>query len=294
MGRKAWPLTITLGILVLTSVTPAVKAASVPYAILGATNNFSVAIGEMDQNYTETASGTTLDQETGNIPVITLGASGISGNPQGGLYWRAQGRYARGNTAYNGQLLNGTPAQTTTANTIFNINGRVGYARGLSRRMALIPYFEIGLQHWQRNVGSGQGAGGIEDYTNGYLGAGLLWEIALAPRWVLAFHALGGYTFGAQLAATDPVYINSAGQVFAARETKSLGDEPYTTAGVTATFRVDRMWHTFVRLNATHFSYGPSANTPIFAASGAGAPGLYEPRSKTTQVFLTIGAAARF
>lgn len=270
-------------------------AGTIPYAIQRAERGFSVGIGYLNQNYTETAGGAVLDQETGAIPLTSLAASSLSGNPQGGTYWRVEGRYAHGDTNYNGHYLNGTPAQTTTANTIVDVHGRVGFAYGLYRRMALIPYFSIGIHRWQRNVGNGQGAGGVEDYTNGDFGGGLLWEMALAPRVVLAIHAMGGFTFGAQITATDPVFNDtSTNTLYYARETKALGDRAYESGGVRATYLINRIWRTFVAVDAVHFGYGASASTPIFSSNGAGQNGYYEPNSRTTEVLVLTGVGARF
>ncbi len=270
-------------------------AGPLPYPIQRAESGFSVGTGYLNQDYTETAGGTILDQETGAVPVLSLAASSLSSNPQGGTYWRVEGRYARGDTNYNGHYLNGAPAQTTTANTIVDINGRVGFGYGLYQRMALIPYFSIGIHRWQRNVGNGQGAGGIEDYTNANLGGGLLWEMALAPRVVLAVHAMGGFTFGAQITATDPVFIDSStNTVYYARETKTLGDRAYESGGVRASYLINRVWRTFLAVDVIHFAYGASASTPIFASNGTGQNGYYEPNSRTTQVLVLAGAGARF
>ncbi len=273
----------------------AAMAGAIPYPIQRAEGGFSVALGDLYQDYAETAGGAVLDQETGAVPLETLAASSLSGAPQGGTYWRIEGRYAHGDTNYDGQYLNGTPVQTTTANTIVDINGRIGFGYGLYRRMAVIPYFSIGMHRWQRNVGNGQGAGGIEDYTNGNLGGGLMWEMALAPRVVLAVHAMGGFTFGAQITATDPVYIDtSTNTVYYARETKTLGDCAYESGGVRATYLINRVWRTFVAVDVIHFRYGASASTPIFYSSGGGQNGYYEPNSRTTQVLVLAGAGARF
>ncbi|MHB1513110.1 MAG: hypothetical protein ACYCTF_09380 [Acidiferrobacter sp.] len=273
----------------------AATAGAIPYAIQRAESGFSVGIGYLNQDYTETAGGVVLDQETGNVPLISLTASSLSGNPQGGTYWRVEGRYAHGDTNYNGHYLNGAPAQTTTANTIIDINGRVGFGYGFYRRMALIPYFSIGIHRWQRNVGNGQGAGGIEDYTNGNLGGGLLWEMAVAPRVVLAIHAMGGFTFGAQITNTDPVFIDSStNTLYYARETVALGDRAYESGGVRATYLINRVWRTFVSVDVIHFGYGASASTPVFTSNGAGQNGYYEPNSRTTQVLVLAGAGARF
>lgn len=289
------PGLIALGALLTCALSPIALARAVPYAIIRAGSGVSAAIGGLDQNYQETSNGSVLDKETGSIPMISLGASSISGNPQGGLYWRIQGRYARGNTAYDGQTLGGTPVQTTTANTIFDIDGRLGFATGIGRHMALIPYFELGEHHWRRNVGSGQGAGGIEHYTNGYLGGGLLWEIALNRRWVLALHGMAGYTFGAQITATDPVLIDtSTNQVFYATSSQTLGDSAYENGGLKATYLINRVWRAFIRIDATHFRYMASTPIPIFTTTGSGEPGFYEPDSHTTQIAVTIGSGARF
>ncbi len=280
----------------LAIVLPSLAAArTIPYPVVRAESGFSAGIGALNQDYTETANGAVLDQETGAIPVFTLSASGISSNPQGGLYWRLQGRAADGNTHYDGHYLNGAPAQTTTANTMVDIDGRVGFAYGLGRRTALIPYLALGDHHWQRNVGSGQGAGGIEDYSNGYLGAGIRWEMVLAPHLILAAHGSGGYTFGAQITATDPVYYDAPSQTYYyARETKSLGDRPYVAAGVRATYLLGRVWQAYVAVDAVRFAYGASASTPIITSSGGAMLGYYEPDSRTTQVLVTAGAGIRF
>ncbi len=289
------PRIIALVTIITCAPGPITLARAVPYTIIRAGSGMSAAIGDLDQSYQETSNGAVLDKETGPIPMISFGASSVSSNPQGGLYWRIQGRSARGNTTYNGQTLGGTPVQTTTANTIFDINGRLGVATGIGRHMALMPYFEMGEHDWRRNVGSGQGAGGIEHYTNGYLGGGLLWEIALNRRWVVAVRGMAGYTFGAQITATDPVFVNtSTNQISYATSSQTLGDSAYESGGLKATYLIDRMWRAFIRIDAVHFRYGASTPIPIFTSSGSGEPGFYEPDSQTTQIAVTVGSGARF
>ena len=142
-GHRGPPLTP------LASLTPS----SVPKAA------FSSGTPQLTQNYAETSGGATLDGETGSIPVLTVGISGISTNPQGGLYWRASYTHASGDTNYNGHTLGGTPVQRTSTNTISEWHGRLGEAFGFSR-VALIPYLGVGLHNWERAATNGNGFGG--------------------------------------------------------------------------------------------------------------------------------------
>jgi hypothetical protein len=284
---------------------PLAQAAGVPYAIQHAESSFFLGYDQLTQNYAETANGTTADAETGSIPALTIGISGISSNPQGGLYWRASYTHANGSTHYNGATLGGTPVQTTTANTISEWHGRLGEAFGFSR-VALIPYLGVGAHKWVRNVGNGSGAGGVETYTDGHIGIGLLGDIALTRHWVLGAHILEGTTVGAQIHATvlqgfnvntstntaTPVYGTSTG---------ALGDRPYWDVGLKAVYLINSTWRIYLRARQTHFAYGASAplNNPYAVDQNGNVTPLpqfqlHEPDSRTTQTLYTIGVGAHF
>lgn len=284
---------------------PPAQAAGVPYAIQHAESSLFLGYGQLTQNYAETANGTTADAETGSIPALTIGISGISANPQGGLYWRASYTHANGSTDYNGQTLGGTPVKTTTANTISEWHGRLGEAFGLSR-VALIPYIGIGAHKWVRNIGNGSGAGGVETYTDGHIGIGLLGDVAITRHWVLGVHILEGTTVGAQIHATVLQYLNvntstnTAMPVYGT-STGALGDRPYWDVGLKAVYLINSTWRIYLRARQTHFAYGASAplNNPFAVDQNGNVTPLpqfqmHEPDSRTTQTLYTVGVGAHF
>jgi len=269
------------------SLLPFAHATGVPYTIQRAETGIFLGYGQLAQNYAETQSGATLDAETGSIPALTIGASGISSNPQGGLYWRMSYTHASGSTNYNGQTLGGTPVQTTTTNTIKEWHARLGEAFGFSR-MALIPYFGLGFHNWVRDVPNS--AGGIEHYSDGHMGVGLLGDLALGHHWVIGVHVLEGYTVGAQIQATLPyVLFNLATGApvapVSATGTYALGDRPYWDVGLKGAYLINHTWQVYLRVRQTHFAYG---------ASSPNDAGYYEPDSHTTQTLISAGVAAHF
>ncbi len=277
-------------------------AADVSYVIQQAETGFFFGGGALYQHYAETrTNGTTLDAETGFIPSFTVGASGMTTNPQGGLYWRAAYTRASGSTNYSGYTLGGTPVQTTTANTISEFRGRLGDVFAVDHVLgvpaAVIPYLGLGFHHWTRNIDNGSGYGGIEQYSDGHIGIGLLGDIAVNRHWVLGLSVLEGYTVGAQIQSTLPFIVDtSTGQTsFYDTATHALGDRPYWDAGLKAIYVIDPTWRVYLRVRRTTFHYGASSATPIFSsANGAFIGYSQEPNSSTTQTLTTLGVAARF
>ncbi len=275
-------------------------AADVSYIIQQAETGFFFGGGALYQHYAETGSGgTTADTETGSIPAFTVGASGMTTNPQGGFYWRAAYTRANGSTNYSGHnAFTGATAQTTTANTINEFRGRLGDAFGVGRAlgapMAIIPYLGVGFHHWARNVGNGHGLGGIEQYADGHIGIGLLGDVAVNRHWVLGVHLLEGYTLGSQIQSTLPIAFTNTGTAYVAG-THALGDRPYWDVGVKAVYMIAPVWRMYLRVRRTTFHYGASSVSPIFNPNGTfSGYYTYEPNSSTTQTLATVGVAARF
>lgn len=276
-------------------------AADVSYIIQQAETGFFLGGGALYQQYAETrSSGTTADAETGSIPAFTVGASGMTTNPQGGFYWRAAYTRASGSTNYSGHNTSGASVQTTTANTISEFRGRLGDAFGVGRVLgaptAIIPYLGLGFHHWTRNIDNGNGLGGIEQYADGHIGIGLLGDVAVSRHWVLGAHFLEGYTLGAQIQSTVPIVIDtSTNQASYVTGTHALGDRPYLNVGLKVVYMIDPVWRVYLRVRQTIFRYGASSASPIFNQSGVFTGYYtYEPNSSTTQTLATVGVAARF
>ena len=174
-------------------------------------------VGAGYQKYGESVNDASFDTETGWMPYIGAGFTWVgSENSKSGamfdnMYGHIEANVMFGDDHYNGgiQHLHGptTPFQSTTSNTIFNIDGQIGHLFELTDGVTLIPLVDIGYRTWSRDIGGG----GIvsnsnEDYSTGLAMGGLLLQVSPMPGLVLSASGEGGTTFGPELRANDTTY----------------------------------------------------------------------------------------
>lgn len=235
----------------------AAHATTIPRAIRQAETGYFVGFGGLQQDY----------PDIGSLPALTVGVTGINAGPQAGFYWRATYTRASGNTSYS-YSSNGTSTQTTIANTINEISGRLGGAFGYGRTgllpATLIPYLGFGVHRWTGDITNGVGVTSAR-YTGEHVGIGVLEDVTVDREWVLGAHLFGGYIVNSQTQLTLPIANSNAGQA-------STTSRTYWEAGLKAVYLINSTWRVTLRVQQTHFSMEPSAPTKLTLVTfGAGA-----------------------
>ncbi|MHB8253064.1 MAG: hypothetical protein ACYDEV_05070 [Acidiferrobacter sp.] len=289
--------TVTLGASVIISGCPA-HAATTPSAIHRAESGFFVGVGGDFQHYGETFNNSPVDSENGTLLAYTVGLMGISRHTDG-LYWSVSYTGALGTTHYQGNTHIGLPAQALTTNTIRSAQGRLGLVVNRlwrhDRTTVLIPYIGMGFHRFARNPDQGLLPGGRKTYSDGHVGIGLRADYALTPHWVIALHALTGYTLGAQVSATDPISMNTAtGTMQNADITEALGDRPYTALGAEIVYLTCHHWQVAFHVRRTQWAYGGSGPILIPTQTGTVSGYYTEPQSHTTQTLVMIDVSTAF
>lgn len=233
----------------------AAHATSIPRPIRQAETGFSIGIGALHQDY----------PDSGSLPALTVGVTGIDAGPQAGFYWRATYTRASGDTSYD-YSTNGTSAQTVITNTINAINGRLGGAFGYGRTgllpATLIPYLGFGIHRWTGGIANGVSIASAR-YTGEHVGVGVLEDVTVDRDWVLGVHLFGGFMVHSQTSLTLPVA--NAGQA-------STTSHTYWEAGLKAIYLVNSTWRVTLRVQQTHFNIYPSMPTKLTLVTvGAGA-----------------------
>lgn len=236
--------------------------------IVAATDQLSVGLGVLHQNYREFNDGLNpvlpevLDAETGNIPALQVG----DGAMLPFLYGQVAFTIARGDTTYDGRLQNPpyTPVMDTTANTIVDFLGRVGYPFRAGGRVVLVPYVEFSDHYWQRDVGY------VEDYSHLTIGIGgkVLWSPV--QRLVLEWGLGSGTTFLGTMSTGGDDY--------------TLGDRPYWSTYLSTDVRLATRWHVRAALDYRRWEYGQSDVVG----------GYLEPRSLTKQTTFLVSGGYQF
>ena len=124
-------------------------------------------------NYTEfDDNGVELDKETGFIPGIEFSASRAVGLKQNVLSIKAA--YFSGKVDYDGQTQGGTPFQTETDQTLYDIGLRYSWKTNTPSAPERL-YLGISLHHWDRDIqGKGNVSGLFETYRWGEAALGLI------------------------------------------------------------------------------------------------------------------------
>ena len=113
------------------------------------------------------------------------------------------------------------------------------------------PYLGVGTHDWKRNPGY------AEDYSNDYVGGGLLVQYSPPPRLVLSANGLVGSTFNSN--------IDVAGAFSA-----PLGNSTFWQTGLSADYAVTRSIHVNAGVEWEGFKYGETALRRSMASAVVG------------------------
>lgn len=274
------------------------QASRVPGRIREAEAGLWVGAGMDFQRDTQTVNGATLDSQNGMLGAYMVGFTGMSRFGEG-LYWQLRYLGADGVAPYQGDAALGVPAQASLAQAAFNLNGRLGIVVDdlwrHERSTVLIPYLGLGFH---RGVQSPRQDGllGVQRRSSaGHWGLGLRGDYVVSRRWVVAVHALAGFSFGAQVTATEPVLYNSTqGTMSYGDVTETVGDRLYSSLGATLIYRVYRRWHVSLHVERTQWSYKAPAPLTIPTQTGATFTHASEPGGSAGQTLLMLEASRVF
>jgi len=224
-------------------------------------------------NYNEDISTPNIpDSEHGWTPSLAVGVDYMGSR---NLYFALEGSVAFGNDNYNGSLYDQNtgnydiPYQSTTHETITNVDGKFGKGFALSNIVMLTPYVELGFRYWERNLGGGD----VEDYQNFDTLGGLMFQIAPTNRLILTAYGSAGTTFAASMKA------NVTG------DTYDLGSAGMYKVGGKIGYDLTQRLELFTTLDYDAFRYGQS---PLQA------DGTLEPSSHTEDTTLRVGLGYHF
>ncbi|MDR3424541.1 MAG: hypothetical protein P4M13_05610 [Alphaproteobacteria bacterium] len=244
-------------------------------AIRGSDNAVWLSTGASFLNYKEALSPMT-DGERGWLPSFAAGASYMNPN---NWYFVGEGSISFGDAPYNGALENiqtgqETPYSDWTHETVINVDGKVGKGFALNDNSMLIPYGELGMRFWDRDIKGAYGY--VEDYSQFDALGGLMFQITPIDRLILSAYGSYGLTFAGKMntQATD-LHLGSAGMY------KVGGKVSYAL-----TPRIDL----FTTLDFDHFRNVNSGEEPDYEI------GYYimEPSSFTNETTTRIGVAYRY
>lgn len=245
--------------------------------IVRANNQVSLDFAATDFNYVETLPPTypVFDSEKSWVaPGLSVSAS-VMGNYLGlqNLYASGRVTWVDGHTKYWS-----APLTNTDGAVVWNEDFRVGKGFDLSNNVMLTPYLGAGARNWSRNL---PGAGGYhESYSNGYLGAGLLVQVAPISRLVLSAYGLAGGTSDATM-----VTSRNGGYPINPYQYSLKGSNIYI-AGASADYAITERIHANIGVDYVAFKYGQSPPSPI--------DGSLEPTSHTSNVTLLAGIGYAF
>jgi opacity protein-like surface antigen len=225
--------------------------------------------------------GYTLNSEKGWVPGVAVTGSYMSDcmSAISNFYVYGRGSYFDGKTDYYNYTV-GVGAKDPAK--IWEGDFRVGKGFQITPNAMLTPYVGAGVHSWERTIVAVPGGAFIEKYRHGYAGAGLLLQVAAAPRLVLSAYGFGGGTFASEM-DFDPTTSGVA-----RAHTFRLGNSGIVKAGASIDYAFINNWHVNAGVDWTYFKYGASAQEllPVF--------GIFEPPSRTTNVTVTVGVGYSF
>lgn len=250
--------------------------------IVNANNQISLDFVETYLNYLETdsPSGAKLDAETGWIPGLAVTGSLMRNLFVDNVYLYGQFKWVDGSSHYVGALGGGAFGSfvNTDGAEIFNQDFRIGKGFALTPGFMLTPYLGVGAREWSRNL---SGASGYhEDYSNGYVGGGLLAQFSPVSRLVLSANGLIGSTFDASMTASD-----NPGGFPIPPQTFNLGASTMYMLGASADYAITQNIHINAGVDFDNFHYGKS---PV------GIGGYLEPNSQTSETTWKVGMGFGF
>jgi hypothetical protein len=199
--------------------------------------------------------GAPMDSEKGWLNGVG-GAASIMTNVAGiqNLYLSAEVTYVQGNTDY---WAGGGPVTAASdPQKIWNENFRIGKGFELSSSAMLTPYIGAGAQQWRRHVTPGA-FGYQEDYSHGYAGGGLLFQVNPARGLVFSAYGLVGGIFSAEMKTTYNDGL--AGTPFTYT---GMGGKAIYMAGGSADYAITRNFHANVGVDYVNFRYNQSNPNP--------------------------------
>lgn len=255
------------------------QAAWVSSDILSANNQVGIAFATTHFDYLETSGGAKLDSEGGWVPGVNVSLSVMNNWLVNNFYFRADYTHLDGKTDYVGGTW-GNPTygslKQKDAAVVDDIDFRFGKGFELSRSFMATPYLGVGYHDWQRNPGY------QEEYTNGYVGAGLMLQWAPINRFVLSANGLVGTTFGSHITTGGSFPIDVA-----------LGNSTTYRVGLSGDYALTRSIHVNAGVEYVDFAYGKSAVT-TFNVPGVGTIGVLEPDSTTKNTTVKVGVGYSF
>ena len=227
--------------------------------IVQSNNQISVDFIETHLDYAEhLPDGSLFDSEKGWFPGVSITGSSMTDSFVQHLYLWGQFSWINGKTDYF------APPVTSghSGLDVKNVDFRIGKGFDVGPTTMLTPYLGAGWRDWHRDL-TPLGPGGYkEDYTHGYVGAGLLFQWAPASRWVVSANGLVGSTFDPHIDVTlFPVPPANFGE--------GLGTKVIYMAGLAVDYAITNQWHANVGVDFTHFAYGAG---PLLPPDGRNEP----------------------
>ncbi|MHB8237744.1 MAG: hypothetical protein ACYDDD_09795 [Acidithiobacillus ferrivorans] len=188
------------------------------------------------------------------------------------MYFAIHYQFSSGSIAYKGSV-GSTPYDGTDNATTNRATARLGKGFSLSNDMMLTPYVAGGYQSWNRDL---QGPYGyIEDYHSGLIGAGVMFQYAINPRFVIGANLEGLAMIGGGMTPHIHNGILGSASFDTSGQEKIAADVDYRAYG---------QWHLYGGLSLTHFNY----------TGGLLKYGFFEPSSSTNLLNMDAGIAYQF
>jgi opacity protein-like surface antigen len=225
--------------------------------------------------------GFTLNSEKGWLPGVAVTGSYMSdcSSAISNMYFFGRGTYLDGKTDYYNYTVN-VPGKDPAK--IWDGDFRIGKGFQVTPNAMLTPYIGAGVHSWERTITAVPGGAFIETYRHGYVGAGLLLQVAAAPGVVLSGYGFGGSTFSPEMD------FNPTTSGVAVPHTFGLGTSEIVKAGASIDYAFTPNWHANLGVDYTYFKYGASRQELLPAF------GIYEPPSRTYDVRVSAGIGYSF
>ena len=254
------------------------RASGLPNRTLSAIDN-SVSLSFMQSQigYGERLNGPSsryFDTDQGGLPGGRIAVSGLRDDGINNLYARASFSQVSGHLNYNGGTSGGTPLMFPEYSKMTDWALRVGQGFVWGRDILFIPYVTYGKHDWWRGEPPSVTNPGdyTEQYSNEYLGGGLLLQTALTRNLAMSLNFAYAETLRPSINA--PLLGFSEG----------LGTSPWKRAGVSFDYRFARNDSLFAGARFTTFTYG--AGPVVSCGTGCS---INEPYSKTNVVDYNVG-----
>lgn len=258
---------VLAALLALTSLSSVAEGANRPDPLKSANNEFWLAAGGTFLNYKEPLTPPNLpDSERDWLPSIAGGASLMMNK---GFYLAADADLYFGDATYRGAYLATptVPLTSTTQETTYSVNGRVGWGFHMGQSLMFTPYVEMGMRNWRRELSAAQ----VETYNHFDALAGAMFQYAPTDTLVFTVYGGAGTTLNANMRYGGYTY--------------KLGETLLWRAGTKIAYNISPRYEIFSTFSYQHFRYGQSPVQPNFT---------YEPSSFTNEATARIGFGYKF